>query len=303
MKRQIFFIILITALVCGRSLSQELDCNVTLQNMDQLSSESRDNASDLAAQVKQYLNGQKFTRDNFGDYKIHVEFTIAFQGQSSSDPHHYVAQAFIGSTRPINKQQKNSAMVRLKDDQWEFDYTHYQPLQHDDFQFNALTSFLDFYAYIIIGFDQDSYKSEAGTPTFEKAMDVDNRAKTAPGSPKGWDMNSSGAFNRGQYIDEILNTKFSDFRSAYYRYHFKGLDYLAQLPDKGKKNVLAALKSIGALSDRINQKSFLLQTFFETKYAEIGDTFKGYPDVTILDDLTKIDPNHTTQYTKAIRGN
>lgn len=302
MKHRIFHIVLLFALVAGRAGSQELDCNVTLQNAEQLSPEARDNASDLVAQVKQYMNNQKFTRETFGDYKIHVELTIAFQGQASNDPHHYVAQAFIGSTRPINKMPKNTAMVRIKDDQWEFDYTRYQSLQHDDYRFDPLTSFLDFYAYVVIGFDQDSYKPEGGTASFEKAMDILNRAKTAPGQPKGWDVNTNSAYSRGEFIDEIVNTKFQDFRTAYYRYHYKGLDYLAQLPDKGKKTILSSLRLIGTLKDRINQTSVLLSTFWETKYAEICETYKGYSDITIADELGRIDQAHADKYRVAIQG-
>jgi hypothetical protein len=302
MTKHAFYFILIVALTATRLFSQELDCNITLQNTETLSAEARENMSDFAQQVKQYLNNQKYTNQNYGEAKIHVEISISFTGQSSQDAHHYVASAFFGSVRPINKMQKNTAIVRLKDDAWEFDYTRYQLLQHDDFRFDALTSFLDFYAYIIIGFDMDTYAESQGTPYFTKAMDIFHRAGSAPGSPKGWDITSQGAYSRGEFIDELLNTKYEEYRIAMFRYHFKGLDYLAQKPEKGKKTMLAALKMIGKLKERINQKSILLNSFFDTKHDEIAESFKGYPDASILEQLTSIDPAHAQQYTQAIRG-
>ncbi|MFI5250957.1 MAG: DUF4835 family protein [Bacteroidota bacterium] len=302
MKRYIFIICLIQLLYGGRIFSQELDCTVTLQNVQQLSSDARDNVADFAQQITQYLNSQKYTKENYGDAKIHVEITVSFQGQNSQNSHHYVASAFFGSLRPINRAQKNTALVRLIDDQWEFDYTRYQQLQHDDFRFDALTSFLDFYANIIVGYDIDTYKFDEGTPYFSKAMEIFNRAKSSPGPPKGWDITTQGAYSRGQFIDELLNSKYADYLTAIYKYHFHGLDYLAQKPDLGKKHVLSALKMIADLRVKINQKSLLITSFFDTKHDEIAETFKGYPDATILDQLVKIDPAHTQQYTEAIRG-
>jgi hypothetical protein len=302
MKKYILLIAALVTFVTSKTFSQELECNVVLQNTEGLSAQSLDNISDFAQQVKQYLNGQKFTKENYGDAKIHVELTISFQGSNSQDAHHYLASAFWGSVRPINKMQKNTAAIRLIDAQWEFDYTKYQQLLHDDFRFNALTSFLDFYAYLIIGYDNDTYKEEEGTPYFTKAMDIFNRAKNEPGSPKGWDITSQGSYSRGEFIDELLNSKYSDFRVAVFRYHFKGLDYLAQKPEKGKKSMLSALKLISNLREKLNQKSLLFNTFFDTKHDEIAETFRGYPDASILDQLIKIDPAHSDQYTKLIRG-
>ena len=302
MTKYILLVSLVLALTVTRLHSQELDCNVVLQNVEQLSAESRDNISDFAQQVKQYLNNQKYTKENYGDARIHVELTISFQGSNSQDPHHYLASAFWGSTRPINKMQKNTAIVRLIDDQWEFVYTRYQQLLHDDFRFDALTSFFDYYAYVIIGYDSDTYKEEEGTPYFTKAMDIFNRAKSASPTPKGWDITSQGGYSRGEYIDELLSSKYSDFRVAMFRYHFKGLDYLAQRPDKGKKSMLSALKMIANLREKLNQKSILFTSFFDTKHDEIAESFKGYFDASILEQLIKIDPTHSDQYTKAIRG-
>ena len=51
-------------------------------------------------------------------------------------------------------------MLRIKDDSWQFTYTRGQSMYHDNFKFNSLTSLLDYYAYMIIGFDDDSWEPE-----------------------------------------------------------------------------------------------------------------------------------------------
>ncbi|MBK8661785.1 MAG: DUF4835 family protein [Ignavibacteriales bacterium] len=42
--------------------------------------------------------------------------------------------------------------------------------------FKGLTSFLDYYAYMVIGFENDSWEKGAGTPFFQKAFDLVNLA-------------------------------------------------------------------------------------------------------------------------------
>lgn len=294
----VFFTLAILGL--PRLTAQELDCVVTLANTEQLTSQARDNISDFAEQVRQYLNTQKYTKEDYGDMRIKCNLTISF-GQSSQNTQHYVTQVIILSQRPVNKANKSSAVLRLKDTQWEFDYVRSQPLLRDEFRFDPIMSFLDFYAYVIIGYDHDTYASEAGTPFFEKANDILNRAHGSMNAGSGWDISNTSGYSRSKLMEETLNPKFSEFRTAVYRYYYKGLDYLAQKPDKGGKTILSALKTIANVQQKLNAQSVIINLFFETKAPEIAETFKDSSDPGILNELTTVDPQHRETYEKAFK--
>ena len=85
----------------------------------------------------------------------------------------------------VHKAGRNSGVIRILDDKWEFDYVRSQSLIHDEFRFDALLSFIDFYAYVVLGFDFDSYKAFDGTLYFEKAVDIVNKSRGAA-SGTGW---------------------------------------------------------------------------------------------------------------------
>ena len=168
--------------------------------------------------------------------------------------------------------------------------------------FDPLRSFLDYYAYLILGFDFESYKAGNGTPYFQKAVDIVNRARGTGNAGPGWDITSENIYTRAQFIDEIMNPKLYDFRVAFYKYHYKGLDLLAKDDIRARRNILAALEKIGNLQEKINMRTLVLNTFFETKYLEIAQTFAKDPDLTIFSRLSKIDPTHQQDYERARNG-
>jgi hypothetical protein len=272
---------------------QELDCTVTIDT-ELLTAEARENLSNFAAQIQNYVNSYRWTNEDLGGEKIPMTINISFQG--SPRQNHYTAQAFIGSQRRIYNSEKNTALLRVLDDKWEFDYQANQQIVHDETVFDPLLSFIDFYAYVVIGLDFESYQPRAGIPYLEKAMNVVNTARSGG---KGWDIGGPTIYSRGEYIDELLSPKYADLREAIYRYHYRGLDLFYHDEEKGKKNMLAALEKIGKIITETNQPSQVIKIFFDTKYLEIAETFKGYSDPGVFTTLMDIDPGHRQTYQDA----
>lgn len=283
---------LFLSILCIQSLlSQEIDCTVTV-NMDALTTaEARENLSDFAVQIENYIDSHRWTKDGLDGEKIKCSMNISFQG--SPREKRYTVQAFIGSQRPIYKTERSTAMIRILDDKWEFDYLRNQSLIHNDSQFDPLLSFIDYYMYVIVGYDFDSYRAGDGTPYFQKAMEIVTRARSGG---KGWELSTPTGYSRGQFMDELLNPKFRDFREAVYKYHYKGLDLLYKDEAKARRNALAALESIGKLQSKINQRSQATRIFFDTKYLEIADLFANDPEPSVYDRLSTIDPAHRQTY-------
>ncbi|HUL43032.1 MAG TPA: DUF4835 family protein [Bacteroidota bacterium] len=278
-------------------LSQELDCDVTITT-SQLTTEAKENLANFESQVKDYFNGYRWTKDDFGNDKIHCSINIAFLGMTS--PNHYVAKAFIGSQRPVFKMNQNTAVLRILDDKWEFDYTRTQAMTHVDSHFDPLLSFFDFYAYIILGYDADTYKDthEGGKATeyFQKAKDITNRAIGSGQIGSGWDVTSQSTYTRGQLIEELTNPKFQPVRDEIYRYHYHGLDLYYKDEGKARSNIFSAIEKLAKFQKKVNQPVLLVRTFFDTKYLEIADKFTGDQEEGIFDKLEQIDPMHIQTY-------
>jgi hypothetical protein len=290
------FLVLASTHLCA----QELNCVVTMKT-EGMPAEAVENLTDFVGQVTQYMNSYRWTGVDLGGEKI--KCVIDFQFTGTTRQNHFTVKAFIGSERPIFQSQgRSTALVRLLDDKWEFDYIRGTSLSHNEMLFDPLLSCLDFYAYIILGYDFESYKPGDGTVFFSKAADLVNKGRSSGNAGPGWDVTSDNVYSRQLLVDELLNSKLIDVRLAIYKYHYKGLDLLAKDEIRARKGMLAALEKIGTLSEKINRRSLIIKLFFETKYLEIAQTFAKDPDLTVWSRLIKIDPTHQTDYERYKNG-
>ncbi len=291
---RLLFLLLITT---SYGLSQ-IECDVTINY--QSVSFAADRLQNFENDLENYINSQRWTTDDLGGEKIKCTINIFFT--AASDDNRYSAQAFIGSQRPIfagkNPSGKNTSMVRIFDDKWDFTYVKGQPLFKNDTQFDPLTDFIDFYMYLILGFDYDSYQPGSGTPFFQKSYTMCNQA---PSSASGWDRATGSAYSKYGLIEDILNPKFQPFREGFYLYYFKGLDLLATKPEKAYANMIQLLNNIAQLKKTSNPRSVLFKIFFEAKYGELADVFKGYSDRSVYQLLVSIDQAHQAAYDEAVK--
>ncbi|MGA9116215.1 MAG: DUF4835 family protein [Bacteroidota bacterium] len=280
--------------VCGawRVCAQEMDCSVEV-NYEAVATTHSDQLSGFARDVADYINGYRWGAEGL-DGK--VKCTLSIFIQSALGENRYTAQAFIGSQRPVFGLEKSTAVVRLFDEAWEFTYLGSRPISHDSYVFDDLASFLDFYVFVILGYDFDTYEISGGTPFFQKAADIANLGRST--GAKGWTP-KSGSYSRIQLIDEILSPKSLPVRRAYYGYHFTGLDSLAADPERARASILRTLETLGRTRANLDPRNLYLRTFFESKYQEIAEVFSAHPDPGIFRRLSRIDPAHQSTYEAA----
>ena len=280
---------------CGL-VAQELNCEITV-NTDNISSALRDNLRTFEADIRKYLNNNRYTDEDLGGEKIDCAMTVFFL--TGTTDYRYAAQVIIVSQRPVykgnDKSGKNTQVIRILDEKWEFTYIPNQPMNKDDYRFDALTSFLDFYAYMIISFDLETYIELSGSRYLQKGLNLCNAA-TASAFSSGWQAATGGSYSRFTFVDEITNMKSQQFREAFNVYHFDGLDLLSTDPKKGMDNMLKAIESIADLRQKQNPRSILVKTFFDSKYLEIAETFLAWPDRSVYDRLIIADPAHQGTY-------
>jgi hypothetical protein len=269
-----------------------VDCTIQV-NYEAVATTHKDLLQDFERDIRDYINNYKWGSEDL-DEKIRCTMTVFIKNAIGDNK--YSAQVFIGSQRPLFGSDKNSAVVRLFDETWEFTYIRSRPMNHNLFQFDDLTSFIDFYMELIIGHDFDTYEPAGGTPYFRTASDIANLARSSGAT--GWDV-KAGSFSRLQLVDEILNPKYDPVRRASYAYHFTGLDSLQADSSRARANILRALETIGKVRKQVDPRNLYIKAFFEAKYMEIAETFQTYPDRSVYDRLTIIDPAHSSAYDEA----
>lgn len=293
----------LTPLLFGCSLlfpqalfSQEMNCDVTV-NVEQIPSAARDLLRNFETDVERYLNTFRWTDEDFGGEKIHWTMEIFFLSAAPTE-NRYSAQVFVGSRRPVykgnDKTEKETVILRVLDERWEFEYISNKPLYHDEYQFDPLADFFDFYAYLIIGSDLETYISFSGSKYFQKALNICSQAATSSFA-RGW-QDQSANYSRFSVADELMNLKYQPFLLAFNKYHFNGIDLLATDPLQGLDQMLQAVESIAEIRTKQNPRSLLVKTFFDTKYQEIAESFLRYPDRSVYRRLSAADPNHQITY-------
>jgi hypothetical protein len=291
MKKTILLILLFTSYIC----SQELNCDVVV-NYQNLPVKNRDLLVDFANVVQDYMNSTRFTDLNWDGDKIDCTLNIFFT--SSSSDLDYNAQIVVVSQRPIYESTRNSAMLTINDATWSFQYQVGQAMYANLDAFNPLTSLLDYYALIIIGFDMDTWEQYGGTPFFTKAFDIVNLASNSS-SKTGW-VASTASYSRWGLVSDLINEKYSKFRSAIFDYHY-GIDIFQKNPEFGQAKIVELIDVLYELYEREGLiKSVFVKTFFDAKFGEITDHLKDYPDFSIFTRLKKIDPPHAGKYDQFI---
>lgn len=293
MKKMLVLLFGFTSLL----FSQELNCDVTV-NSESIPQESRDLLSDFSSSIESYMNQTRFTDQNWEYPKINCALSIFIT--SASDETHYQAQIVVTSQREILKSDKHSLMLSINDNSWNFEYVNGQPLYSRQSVFEPVTSLLNYYAYIILGFDADSWDELGGTPYFTRAYDIVNLGANS-NFKTGWERNSSSYSRRG-LVEDLLNEKYRPFREAIYKYYY-GLDLYEQNKVEGQKYMASLVDALSNLKKKVDLNGVFVKVFFDAKNGELVDRLKSYPDKTVFEKLKKIDPAHLSKYDEALSVN
>ena len=290
------YFLLIIVLFAFVGLAQELNCKVTV-NMEKLQSAAKDPLAGFQKTVEDYLNKTKFTPDSWAGGKIECSMNILIQ--TANNPN-YTAQVIVSSQRPLYQSTQNSLMLNVNDGSWRFTYQKDQSLNSNQSIYDPITSFLDYYAYVIIGLDADSYDKLGGTRYFSKALDLVNLGATSAFSD-GW-QNSSASYSRRGLVEDLVSEKYRSFREAFYEYHYNGLDIFTWNQNIAIKNMAKLVFAIDNIRAKNDINTVLMKVFFDSKNGEMAESFKVYPNRDIYKTLKKIDPAHTKKYDDALFG-
>jgi hypothetical protein len=275
--------------------AQELNCIVTVAT-PQIQSSDKKIYETMQAAIYEFMNSKKWTNYTYSEEEK-IECTILITiSERTSDVFKGTIQ--VQSRRPIYKSSYNSVMLNLIDKDLQFNYVEYQTLDYNDNSFTSnLTSLLAYYAYIIIGYDFDSYQIKGGTTFFEKAQTIVTNAQNA--SEVGWKaFESLAQNNRYWLVENLLNNIYAPIREANYSYHRKGLDQMVDNAATAKTSITAAFELLKKAHEE-KPGSYLMTIFFISKVDEIVNIYSNASatDKTKVSTICKaIDPSNSTKY-------
>lgn len=291
--RKILLSILLIGIV-KISDSQELNCSIQVVAPTVEGTEKRIYET-LQESLYEFMNSKRWTNYAFKmEERIECNILINIKEKVSSDQFKGTIQ--IQSRRPVYNTAYDSPVLNLKDNDLEFRYVEYQPLNYTENAFESnITSILAYYAYIVIGFDFDAYSMTGGTEFYQKAQNVVNNAQNE--AFPGW-KSYENMKNRYWLVENLLNNTYAPIRQALYKYHLKGLDIMSETPENGRKEIIGALELLKR-AHREKPGSYLMQIFFDAKSAELVNIFSESSGMEISQAkniLNEVDPSNADKY-------
>lgn len=250
----------------------------------------------------EFMNNQKWTNDKFSiEERIRCSIILTIK-QASASSNNFGAELQIISTRPVFNTDYESPVMNVRDNDVQFEYAQGTQYVYNADQFrNNMVAILAFYAYMVIGYDYDTFSLEGGTPYFQQAQRIVQGAQvsTAP----GWKA-FEGDKNRYWLVEDILHRTFEPMRECLYEYHRKGMDNMSDKTQQARQQILTSLQKFNQIH-RVKPLAYNTQQFFLAKSDEIVNIFTEAPAPernTIYETLVKVDPGNQTKYNRMQKG-
>ncbi len=287
---------------CGcilQSTAQELQANVVV-NLDMLPVEQRIDVQSMRDDVTNYLNGQRYTAKDWTGPKIPVDVSITLTGRTGN---RYSAILTVMSRRFIDGPERGkSVLMRSLDKSWQFTYAPNASLTFQTLRFDAFSTLLDFYMVLAIGMDMDTYGELDGTPMFSLAKEL-VRLGAAAGAAGYQNVAEPGEPSRIALATELTDLRYEEFRKLVFSYHVDGMDSLSVDRSTGLRQLENVISQMAEFKrKKVAGRSIIMQAFFDTKYQELADLFRGYDHEEVFKNLMFLDPSNTTVYEQAKYG-
>ena len=290
---------IIALLVCSLAIhSQELRCTVSI-NRDQVPSANQQTFQSLEQAITELMNTTKWTNLTFAEHE-RIDCQLMIVCKSVSETGLYTCEATIQASRPVYNTTYTSPLLNLKDKNFSFTW-NMEPLNVQLTTFEAnLPSMLAYYAYLILGYDADSYQRMGGTPYFQQCENIITLCQTASMESVeqvGWQAFERNA-NRYSLCNNLLDEAFAPIRQYYYEYHRLGLDEMANNVSNGRARIANGMKALKD-SGKARMKNDILTVFLDSKSDEMILIFQGGTDQEkddVFNLLMELDPTRSDNY-------
>lgn len=227
----------------------------------------------LQASLNSYMNETHFSDYTYSpNEKIECRlfFTI-----SEYDGDRMKGDLQVQLIRPVYNATYTTTLFNFKDNKIEFNYAEGDPVIFNNQQpDNNLTAILDYYAYLLLGIDCDSFSSNGGQPFFDRAQSIVQYQQSS--GEVGWRTFDDNK-NRAAVLNSYTDNNTSGIRQLLYQYHRKGLDEMVTSPDKGRAAITESLQQIKNIYD-VAPMSVALSIFRDSKLDELVNIYSKAPE-------------------------
>lgn len=251
--------------------AQELNCEVTV-NTDQVQGTNTSVFQTLQEAITEYMNTTHFTNDQYAtneriDCRLFFTIVEYTDGVLKGDLQ-------VQSTRPVYNSTYTTTLLNFKDNKLEFAYQEGEPLRFTvNTMESQLTAILNFYAYLIIALDRDSFAPNGGEAAFDQLKMIVQMAQSS--GENGWKAFEDKK-NRSAVLDAYTGPSTSVMRKLLYDYHRGGLDLMFQSPDKGRASITSSLDNLTTVYNA-DAMSVALSMFKDAKLDELVNIYSKAP--------------------------
>lgn len=251
--------------------AQELNCQVEI-NSDQVQGTNKSVFETLQTAVNEYMNTNVFGNAQFAPNEK-IDCRLFFTIKEVND-NTFTGDLQIQSTRPVYNASLTTTLINFKDSKIEFTYQENEPLIFSTNSMESqLTAILNFYAYLILAVDFDTFSPNGGEIYWDRLREIVQMAQSS--GETGWRA-FEDTKNRSAVLSAFTDASTSSIRELLYKYHRTGLDEMAISPDKGRANITESLKNLKTVYD-VAPMSVVLSMFKDAKLDELVNIYSQAP--------------------------
>ena len=291
--------LMLATMLCAFSIhaddeATELNCEVDV-NSDKITNGSKDIFGELKQAITDYMNTTKWTNATFGtNEKIYCKLLLTLSSWDDATGL-MKGDLQIQSQRPVFNSTYTTALINFRDTKVDFTYEPGQQLIFSEMEMeDNLTAFLNFWAYMIIAMDFDSFELNGGDPYYERAAQIVRLAQSSGES--GWKAFEDNT-NRSAVLSAFTDTQTAPIRQMLYDYHRMGLDQMVVTVDKGRSTITHTLENLGKIY-QVAPMSVCLTMFKDAKLDELINIYSKANTTekeSVYEMLYQVYPSETTR--------
>lgn len=265
--KRVWAAIILATLVVLPGIAQELNCQVEI-NADKVQNANKEIFTTLQEAISEYLNTTKWTDAQIASNEK-IECRLYLTVNTYEEPK-ITGDLQVQSLRPVYNSSYTTTLINFRDTKVTFNYELNEPLVFSEVDMQSnLTAILNFYAFMILGVDFDSFSPMGGNAYYEKAAAVVRLAQSA--GEVGWKA-FEDTKNRSAVLSAYTDKTTQGIREIFYNYHRKGLDEMVLSPEKGRAVITQCLQTLKKIYD-VAPMSVCLSMFKDAKLDELINVY------------------------------
>jgi len=271
---KIAFIFVTILLLASVADAQFYDVSAEI-SVDRMPEKERMDLKTLEQMIPYYFENHDWFENTYG-IEISLKISMFPEAVSSSGFERVFTSQFLISN--ANSDQ------RFFEKGFKFVYNSNDPLMHSE-MIHSLTSAFDFYAYMFIAGELDTYDPLGGNNIYAKARDIATRGQISE-RPSGWK-------NRLQELDEIQRLR--DYRLVKY-YYWLAVDNIDQENAKEAREAIdKMLEHLERMFD-INARERYTHVFLDVHARDIAEIIRDFGTPQQLAEIIALNPDNEAIY-------